>query len=75
MDYEPKLKRLPHGVEAHCFPGKEKIASTVVSKQGDADSLVGYEKPITIDFLKRGAVVNSAFYCQLLRQYFTLFIG
>ena len=29
---------------------------------------------ITINFLEKDATVNSASYCQLLRQYFTLFI-
>ena len=30
--------------------------------------------PITIDFLEKGATVNSASYCQFLKQYFTLFL-
>ena len=29
---------------------------------------------ITIDFLENGGTVNNVSYCQLLKQYFTLFI-
>ena len=41
-------------------PGKE---------EDDADSLLGHERPITIDFFEKSAMVNRGFYCQLLRQY------
>ena len=40
----------------------------VVSKEGHADNLLGHERTITIEFFEKGATVNNASYCQLLRQ-------
>ena len=36
------VKKTVHAVETHCLSGKE----------GDADSLLGHEKPMIIDFME-----------------------
>ena len=46
------------------------VPDTPVSKEGHADSLLGYEGlsflgPITLSFLEKRTTVNSASYCQL----------
>ena len=46
-----------HGVEAHRLTSKEKVPGTAVSKW-DADSLLGDEETMTIDFLKKSATVK-----------------
>ena len=51
--------------------GKEKVLGAVVSK-GDVDSVLDMKGSVTIDFIEKGATVNSDSYCQLLRQYFPL---
>ena len=48
--------------------GKEKVPGAAVSKEGHAYSLLGNEGPTTIDFLEKGATVNSASYCQVIRK-------
>ena len=42
----------------HWHSGKEKILGEAVSKESHADTLLGHEKPMTIDFLEKGATVN-----------------
>ena len=51
-----------NGVEIHRLSGKEKIPGLVVSKEGYANNVLGDERSITIDFLKKGATVNGASY-------------
>ena len=63
-----------HEVETPGLSGKEKVPGTVVSKEGHAESLLIVKGPITIDFLGKGETINTACYCRLLGQYFTLFI-
>ena len=46
------------------FPAKKKLCAAV-SKGGLADSLLGHEKSIIIDFLEKGSTVNSTIYYQL----------
>ena len=48
-------------VEIHWLSGKEKVLGTAVNKKGDSDSHLWY-------FQEKGANVNSASCCQLLRQ-------
>ena len=38
---------------------KENIPGAVISKERHADSLLGHKRPITIDFLEKGEIVNS----------------
>ena len=66
--YKTKKKTI-QGVETLCS-GQEKISGTVISKEGQDDSLL--KRLITIDFLEWDATANSASYCQLLRKNFTL---
>ena len=40
----------------------------MVNKEGHADSVLNMKGPITIDFLEKGATVNSVSYCQHPRQ-------
>ena len=54
----------------HRRSGKEKVSDTAVCKEGHADSLLGHERTHHIDITERAATVN----CQLLRQYFILYI-
>ena len=46
-------------------PVKKKFLGSAVSKEGHADSLLGYKRN-DMDFLEKGATINSA-YCQLFR--------
>ena len=57
------VQKTVHGVETHWLSGKEKVASEVVSKESDTDSVLGHERTIIIDFLDKVATVNSASYC------------
>ena len=52
----------------HWFSGKEKVPGAVVSKEGNADCILGHKRPITTDFLGYGAIINSASYCEHLWQ-------
>ena len=61
------------GIEIHLLSGKENVQGTGVSK-GHPKSFLGHERPIIIDFLEKGATLNSASFCQLLRQYLILSI-
>ena len=71
--YMSKLKR--QSMEwKHRLSGKEKVLGRAVSKEGHANGFLDRERPITIDFLEKGATINSASYCQILNQHFTLFI-
>ena len=47
---------------------KEILLSTAVNKEGHADSLLGPEGSITIDFLKNNVTLNNTAYYQLLCQ-------
>ena len=47
---------------------EEKILGRVVSKEGHADSFLGYEKPIIINFLEKVATLRKASYCKILWQ-------
>ena len=69
-----KVKKTVHGVGTHWLSCHEKVLRAAVRKEGHADSLVEHKRCITIDFIEKVATVNTASYCQLLRQYFTLFI-
>ena len=53
------VEKTVNRVETPWLSGKEKVRDAVVSKEGDADNVLGHEK---------GATVNSSFYCQLLKQ-------
>ena len=57
-----------HRVEAHWHFGKENVSGAAVGKGGDTDSVLGYEWPIIINFLEKGANFDSAFSCRLLNQ-------
>ena len=48
--------------------GKGKVTGAAISIEGHADSVWNIKECITIDLLEKGAAVNSAFYCQILRQ-------
>ena len=61
--YKLESKRQFMRLIRHWLSGKEKVLGTAVSKGWN---IIG---PITIDFLEKGATVNSAPYSQLLRQY------
>ena len=52
----------------------KKVLSPAVSKEGNADSLLGYEWIYHYWFSWNVEIVNSASYCWFLWQYFTLFI-
>ena len=56
MEWKPRLSN------------KEKAQDAVVNKESNADRLLGHKRPITVDFLEKGATVNSASYCQLLGE-------
>ena len=47
---------------------KEKLQAPWSAKKVILTVFWGMKGPITIDFLEKGAVVNSASYCQLIRQ-------
>ena len=68
-----QIKQSVHWVETHCFTGNFLAQWSV--KKLMLTVFWDIKGPfITIDFLEKGATVNSASYCQILRQYFTLFI-
>ena len=63
------VEKTVHGVEIHWLFGKEKVLGTVISKEGHADIFLRHEKkPITIDFLEKGATVKNASCCQFIWQ-------
>ena len=57
LQLQPWVEKTVDGVATDWLSRKEKIPDVAVSKEGDA-----------VDFYEKGATVNSAFYCQLLRQ-------
>ena len=61
-----------NGVEIHWLSSKEKVPGTAISKEDHNENFWDMKGPI--DLLEKGATVNSVSDCQLLRQYFTLFI-
>ena len=52
-------------VETHRLFSNEKVLNTIVSKEGQADSLLGYERCNQFGILEK---VNSASIFQLLKQ-------
>ena len=38
------VEKIVHWIETHWLSGKEKVQGTVVSKEGDTDSLLGHER-------------------------------
>ena len=61
-------RKIVHGVKTQWLSSKEKVPGAVVM----STVFLGMKAPITIDFLK-SANVNGVSYCQLFRQYFTLY--
>ena len=53
-------------MEMRWLYGKVKVLGAVVSEKSHA--VWNMKGPITIDFLEKGATVNFASYCQLLRH-------
>ena len=56
-------------METQWLSSKNKNPGAVVSKEGHADSVLGHEKPIIIDFFKKGCYVSSL----VSGQYFRCF--
>ena len=56
-------------VETDCLSVKEKLPDDIVCDKSHADSFMGHERFIIMDFLEEGTTVDNAFYCQLFRQY------
>ena len=54
--------------------GWEKIPGGAIRNEGHSESLLGHKGPITIDFLKKDATVNSVSYCQLLGKKSSLYL-
>ena len=78
MDFSLRVKKTIHRVETHWLSGKKKVLGATVSKEGHANSLLGHERTNHLVSLKKGATINSASYCQLLRQnspYLLLLVG
>ena len=73
---EPNIGLLPqirvekrvHRMEIHWLSSKEKVSGAVVSKEGNADNFLEYEKTHTIEFHEKDATINNASYCELLWQ-------
>ena len=57
-----------HGVETYSFSSEEKVLDAVVIKEGDADSLLEYERTHHYWFLEKCAPINNDSYCQLFQQ-------
>ena len=57
-------------METHSLFGKKKFRS---EKKFMLTGIWDMKGPITMNYLEKGATVNSAYYCQLLRQYFPFF--
>ena len=56
------VEKIVDGMEANWLSGREKDPGAAVSKEDHAESVLGYERPINIDFLEKGTTVNKAFY-------------
>ena len=54
------------GEETHRLSNKEKFPVATVCKEGHDDHFWDMKEPITLDFLEKGATVNSVSNCQLL---------
>ena len=54
-----------HEIKIHWLSDNEKVLGATVSKEGHADSILEYEKPITIGFQEKSATVNSASYYEI----------
>ena len=67
-----RAEKTVHGIEKHWLSGKEEFLGAMVNKEDHADSVLRHKR--IHHSLKKSATLNSASYCQLLRQYFTLFI-
>ena len=49
-----RVVKTDHGVELHWLSGKKNVPGAAVSKEGHADSLLGYEKnPLQLISLKK----------------------
>ena len=57
------VKKTVHEVVTHWLSGEEKVLGAMVSKEGQADSLL--KGRITIDFIEKSAPVKSASYGKL----------
>ena len=58
------------GVETHWITCNEKVQGTAAVTKIMVTVFWDMKEPITVDFLEKGATVNSSSYCQLLEQYF-----
>ena len=69
------VEKTVHGIETHWLSGQENVPGTAVSKEGHADTQLGNKMNDQSWFpWPKSVTLNSATYCQLLKQYFTLFI-
>ena len=59
LPLQAELKRPVHGVGTHKLSGKEKVPGTAVNKEDHGDM----KRSVTIDFLEKSAIINSASYC------------
>ena len=62
------LNRKDSSFSENSLSGSDKVSDAVDIKESHIDSLLRHEGPITILILEEVATVNSASYCQLLRQ-------
>ena len=68
------VEKTDHDEKTHWLSGKEKVPGSAVIKKDDAPGLLKEKRIHPNWFLKKHATENSVSDCQLLRQYFTLFI-
>ena len=66
MPLQNWIEKTIHVVET--LSDKEKVLGTTISKDRDADSLVGHKRHMTIDFLekKKNATLNSLIFILLI---------
>ena len=58
-----------HRMETCWLSSKEKVLSAAISKEGEVNCDLKHEITITIDFLDKGATVNSNFFLQSLHYF------
>ena len=62
LPLEAQDEKIVLEMEEQCMSGKEKVPGVAVSKKVNLTVLWEMEGPITIDFLEKGATINSASY-------------